>query len=485
MTGDDSSYGETQRAGRREALRESLAADVDRVVELLLRVCEGNRRSRDFTRSELRDAVVELCVHAPAYRSYVRPGVAPAATDGRFIDTMLADARASRPDLDDGIFAFLEALLLGDLPGDAEDGFVARFQQLTGPVAAKGEEDTAFYRWMPLLCLNDVGLEPDRAVVSVADFHERCARRQRRWPMTMLTTSTHVTKRGEDVRARVAVLSEMPDEWIAAVQRWRSANGSYRDTELDAPDARDEWFIYQTLAGAHPLTIDRAWPVIEKSLRETKRRTSWLRPSEPYERATRAFLESIIEPGRINSLAQTTLRLLCPGVPDTYQGTELWDSNLVDPDNRRAVDYAERERALSEVEGSSAAELWAFDRERGRPKLALLRACLAVRRRHAEAFGRDGSYTPVEVSGPGAARIIAFARGDAVVAVVPRLSRSGVPDEATVALPEGDWTNVLTGETHAGDIAFAKLRAGFPVAILESTVDFAASVSEGDLEPVR
>lgn len=485
-TGDDSSYRETAMAARREALAESLAADVERVVEVLLRVCDRNRRSRDFTRTELRNAVVELCVHAPGYRSYVRPGVEPTERDRRFIETAFQGARDGRPDLDAGVFEFIRSLLLGQQPGDVESEFVLRFQQLTGPVAAKGEEDTAFYRWIPLLCLNEVGIEPDEAVLSIAQFHERSLERQRRWPASLSTTSTHDTKRSEDVRARLAVLSEMPDEWLAAVERWRAMNRPRRSDVGDgeAPDAHDEWFIYQTLAGAHPLPIERAWPVVEKSLREGKRRTSWVRVDEAYEAGVHSFLDAIlddelftadfgalvsrlIEPGRVNALSLSTLRLLCPGVPDTYQGTELWDSSLVDPDNRRPVDYSVRSEALAAVESSSAAELWASQRESGWPKLALLRSAFAVRRRHPEAFGPDGTYVPLDVSGVDGERVLAFTRGDAVVAAVPLRPLAGSPDEAIIALPGGAWTNALTGETHAGDVAFGKVRGGFPVAVLE------------------
>ena len=479
FTGDDATYGDTQRAARREALRESLAADVERVVEILLHVCDRNRRSRDFTRTELRDAVAELCVHAPAYRSYVRAGTDLVAADRAFVDAMIAGARASNPDLDDGIVDFLRELLLGEVPGDVEAEFLARFQQLTGPVAAKGEEDTAFYRWVPLLCLNDVGIEPDRAAFAVREFHERCVELQQRWPATMLATSTHDTKRGEDVRARLAVLSELPVEWLAAVQRWHELNDRHRDHELDAPDPRDEWFLYQTLAGAHPLPIERAWPVIEKSLREGKRRTSWIRVNEPYERATRAFVEAVVadpvfvsdldafvagvlETGRTNSLVMVALKMLCPGVPDIYQGTELWDLSLVDPDNRRPVDYAARAAALDATEHGAVAEF---------PKLAVLHACLRLRRRHRGAFGPDGAYSPLEVTGAEATRVIAFARGDTVVAIVPRLLRRGLPDEAVVVLPEGDWINVLTDEHHTGSVAFAKLRGSMPLAVLERDLD--------------
>ena len=486
FTGDDSSYSQTRTGARRQALREAIASDVERVVELLLRVCDRDRRARDFTRSELRQAVVELCVHAPHYRTYVRQGVEPTDHDRAFVCAMLDAARASRPDLDEGVLGFLRSLLLNEVAGDAEGEFVARFQQLTGPVAAKGEEDTAFYRWVPLLCLNEVGVEPDDAVISVSEFHEHCGAQQRHWPLTMVTTTTHDTKRSEDVRARLAVLAEEPDAWVAAVDRWHARNDRHRDRDLDAPDARDEWFLYQTLVGAHPIALDRAWVVIEKSLRESKRRTSWLRPYDAYEHATRAFVESIlsddefvrdlgsvvaplVDAGYTNSLTLTALRLLCPGVPDTYQGTELWDFSLVDPDNRRPVDFDRRAAAVDAIEASTVADLWesASERARGAPKLALLRACLALRRRHPEAFGIDGSYTPLDVSGTDADRVIAFTRRETVCAVVPRLPRRGAPDDAVITLPDGDWTNLLTSESHAGTVSFGKLRAAAPLAVLE------------------
>ena len=367
VTGDASTYAETRVVARREALRDSLDADLERVVAMLMRVCERNRRWRDFTRSELRDVVTEVCVHASAYRSYARPGTEPTQSDRDFVERAIAGAVDDRPDLDPDLLDLVRQLLLGKLTGDDESTVMARFQQLTGPVAAKGEEDTAFYRWVPLLCLNEVGAEPDEPAITVEQFHARCVDVQRRWPLTMLTTSTHDTKRSEDVRARLAVLSEVDAEWIATVDRWCDENDRYRDVELDAPNRRDEWFIYQTLVGAHPVPVERAWPVIEKSFREAKLRTDWVRVDDEYESATRRFVESILaderfvadldrvvgsleEPGQVNALTQLALRLLCPGVPDTYQGSELWDLSLVDPDNRRPVDYGERAKALSAIE---------------------------------------------------------------------------------------------------------------------------------------
>lgn len=488
LTGDESSYGETRSVARREAATEALAADVERVVNLLLGVCEHNRRWRDYTRAELRDALTEVCVHAPAYRSYVRPGVPPTEADVAFVSTAIEGARDARPDIDADLFTFLSDLLLGVMAGDEAVELVARFQQLSGPIAAKGEEDTAFYRWVPVLCVNEVGCDPDEAPIGVDEFHTLCTDRQRRWPQAMLTTSTHDTKRGEDVRARLAALTEHPDEVLTALGRWIDANDRFRDRAIDAPDRRDEWYLYQTLIGAHPLTLERVWPVLEKSLRESKRRTSWVRVDEEYEHATKQFVEAILaddsfraeldavvaivrDAGFVNALTQTALRTLTPGVPDIYQGCELWDSSLVDPDNRRPVNYERRHRELASVAGTTVADLWATDRESGRPKLALLRECLALRARRPSAFDRDGTYEPLAVSGPDAERVIAFGRGGEVCVALPRLPGRGLPDAALVQLPPGRWRSVLTGAVHDGTVSFGELRGGAPLAVSELDLD--------------
>jgi (1->4)-alpha-D-glucan 1-alpha-D-glucosylmutase len=301
----------------------------------------------------------------------------------------------------------------------------------------------------------------------------------------MRTTSTHDTKRSEDVRARLAVLSEIPHEWDAAVAHWSALNNRHRDVEADAPDRNDEWIIYQTLVGAHPLASDRAWTVIEKSMREAKRRTSWTGPDEHYERATRRFLEGIlsdgsfmgdldqfvqriVEPGQENALAQVALRLLAPGVPDTYQGTELWDDSLVDPDNRRPVDFDVRARLLASIEGRPASDLWQHDRDSGAPKLALVRTCLDLRARHPDAVGPDGSYRPLPVDGRDREHVVAFARGDEIAVAISRLPATTAFEDVNVSLADGRWHNVLTGNDHdAGAIPFTALRGDFPVAVLE------------------
>jgi (1->4)-alpha-D-glucan 1-alpha-D-glucosylmutase len=478
FTGEALRFGEVLVASRREILEGILATDLERVVAVLVRVCEGQRRWRDFSRVELREAIAEVAVHVPAYRTYVVVGEEPVAADIALVTAAVAAAQASRPDIDIGLLNLLRELLLGSVQTPDAAELVARFQQLTGPLAAKGGEDTAFYRWTPLLAANEVGAEPDRPALDPEAFHDRSIETQRRWPRTMVTTSTHDTKRGEDVRARIAVLSEIPEQWTEAVARWSAMNG--------VPDRVTEWFLYQTLVGAHPLPLERAWPVLEKSMREAKTRTSWVRPDEEFEAEMRkvlermlvdpvfvadldAFVAPLVEPGRINALSQVALRLFSPGVPDTYQGCELWDDSLVDPDNRRPVDYDARRAALAEVEaGPDAGALWVDRQDSGLPKLALVRAGLELRRRRPEAFGRDGAYEPAPSS---SARVLAFARGASVLVAVPRLPFGGIDDAATVALPPGRWRSALVDAELKGDqpVPFAALRGAFPLAVLERT----------------
>ncbi|HEY2813126.1 MAG TPA: malto-oligosyltrehalose synthase [Acidimicrobiales bacterium] len=485
----DARYEQVRLAARRDVLGDGLDADLERLVALLVRVCEGRRRWRDFTRAELREATNEVIVRVGAYRAYVRANESPSEFDQRLVNDAIDGVERDMPDLDADLLDLLRVLFTGGLTGPDEAEAVARFQQLTGPVAAKGEEDTAFYRWTPLLSLNEVGSEPDHTAVDSAAFHAECARRQQVWPQAMLTTSTHDTKRSEDVRARLALLSEIPDAWSAAVAHWSAINNHLRDVEADAPDHQDEWFIYQTLVGAHPLPVERAWPVVEKSLREAKRRTNWTRSDEHYERAVHEFVDAIlsddefvadldrfvaplVDPGRINALAQVALRMLAPGVPDTYQGTELWDNSLVDPDNRRPVDYSMRTAMLSALDGrtDAAAAAWRDERGSGAPKLALAHACLQLRARHADSFGRAGTYAPLAVDGADAGNLVAFLRGEAVVAAVPRLPLSSSFADTNVHLPDGSWHNVLTAGTHAGGVVrFTTLSGDFPVVVLERT----------------
>ncbi|MBO0684701.1 MAG: malto-oligosyltrehalose synthase, partial [Candidatus Dormibacteraeota bacterium] len=324
--------------------------------------------------------------------------------------------------------------------------------------------------------------------VSPAEFHAACRRTAERRPLTMLTTSTHDTKRGEDVRARLAVLSEMPEAWDHAVCRWSEMNRRHRTGEL--PDRNTEYLLYQTLVGAWPISFGRAWAYLEKATREAKVHTSWLAPAADYEEALKMFvagamedpefladLEEFVEPvvelGYVNSLAQKLLCLTAPGVPDIYQGAELWDLTLVDPDNRRPVDLDLRERLLGELEGmgpGAAAAAWER-RSEGLPKLLLVWRTLQLRARRPGLF-TGGGYEPLTVSGPRQLHLVAFQRGGEVAVVVPRLT-SGLAREwgaTTVTLPAGSWVDHFTGaRLEGGKVAAGEILAAFPVALLERT----------------
>ncbi|HET7488122.1 MAG TPA: malto-oligosyltrehalose synthase [Acidimicrobiales bacterium] len=496
LTGQPTDVAEVVAAKKRLVLRDVLAADLNRLTALFVDVCEGNRRYRDYTRHELHEALREVLCWFPVYRTYVRPGTAVRDEDVAVVEEAVAAAAARRPDVDGDLFGFLADLLLlrhhrENPPGlpspvsPAEADLVARFQQVTGPVMAKAVEDTAFYDFVPLVSLNEVGGSPAEWGVSVAEFHHACAEAQAGWPTSMLATSTHDTKRSEDVRARLHLLSERPEEWAAAVRRWSAANDRHRSGP-GLPDANAEYLLYQTLVGAWPLPGDRAVAYMEKASKEAKARTSWIDPDPGYDAALRAFVEGVlgdaaflddlaafvaplVGPGRVTSLAQAVLRLTAPGVPDTYQGTELWDLSLVDPDNRRPVDYETRRRLLDELPGLDAAALWERAGE-GLPKLKVVTEALHLRRRRPEAFGAGGAYQPLAASGPRAAHVVAFSRGGAVATVVPRLvlGLAGDWGTTTVALPPGRWRNLLDGaDVGGGEVALAGLLGAFPVALLE------------------
>jgi (1->4)-alpha-D-glucan 1-alpha-D-glucosylmutase len=349
---------------------------------------------------------------------------------------------------------------------------------------AKGVEDTTFYQYNRLVSLNEVGGNPGRFGTPVETFHAHNARMADDWPLTMLATSTHDTKRSEDVRARIALLSEIPGEWAAAVGRWAEMNAGHKREAF--PDRNAEYLLYQVLIGAHPLGADRARSFMEKASREAKEHTSWIEPDAEYDEALAAFVEGVtadtgfqadlaafVAPlgtaGRVTSLAQQLLKLTSPGVPDVYQGTELWDLSLVDPDNRRPVDYDLRRRLLDRARTASAAEVLAMDDE-GTAKLWLTMRALDVRRRHlADPVG----YQPLVAAGERAENVVAYLRGEDVAVVVPRLVlglRDGWGD-TTVDLPAGRWTDELGGATVEGgsEVALRDLLAGFPVALLVRT----------------
>lgn len=485
FTGEDRSFSAVALDGRRLAVRDLLGSDLRRLSRQLLEIAE-RRDQRGHTPQEFSDVLAELAATLPVYRTYLRAG-------GSEVGAMMATrelaiaaerVRSLRPDLNAALLNFVEDVLAMRLPGEDAEDLALRFQQLTGAVMAKGVEDTAFYRYHRLISLNEVGDDPEQFGVSSEQFHTAMAYRQRRWPRTMNATSTHDSKRSEDVRARINLLSELPLEWADAVRRWAELNEAGRRTP-DAPDRNFEYFIYQTLVGVWPVTIERLWPVLEKSMREAKVQTSWNEPDARYERDVRRFTTAALErrsfiddlsrfvsrlipPARVASLAITLLRLTAPGIPDTYQGTELWDHSLVDPDNRRPVDFSVRRNLLDRLPGMSPHQVLA-ESDSGLSKLLVLTTGLQVRTCFPEAFGDAGTYVPLVAGGRGRRNVVGFTRGGQVATLVPRLPVRALSgwEDTTVALPRGFWADQFSGATFYGDrVPLKALLEGFPVALL-------------------
>jgi (1->4)-alpha-D-glucan 1-alpha-D-glucosylmutase len=490
FTGEDGDYPEIVHAAKLQIMREELATEVERLTSLLADVCERHRRQRDQTRRDLRDTLREVIAAFPVYRTYARPGSPVTSADRAHVAAAVAAARERRPDLDGELIGFIGELLVLGHPGAAEADFALRFAQVSAPVMAKGVEDTAFYRYQPLVSLNEVGGDPGRFGSEPAEFHQAMSAAAGRWPEAMLTLSTHDTKRSGDVRARLNLLSEMPEAWEQVTARWAERNERHKRTGW--PDRNAEYLLYQSLVGAWPIEAGRVAAFMEKAAKEAKVHTSWTEPQPEYDDALRAFVTGIladpgfvadleaflaehrlvergrVERGRVNSLAQTTLLLTCPGVPDLYQGTELWELSLVDPDNRRPVDYGARRRLLEAL--AQAGPEAALDRaDEGGPKLWLIHRVLAHRRRHPGAYGPGSGYQPLPALGAATAHAVAFTRTGGLAVVVPRLA-GGRPDgwgDTTVTLPTGTWVDVLTGDAvEAGEASVAALLRRFPVAVL-------------------
>jgi len=475
------------RAAKLQVMAQTLSADVSRLAVLLRRICDRLPRHRDHTLAELRTAVSELVAAMPVYRTYAEPGRAVGEDGAARLQAAVAQVRAARPDVDAELLALIVHLVLDpaarDGDADALD-FVLRLQQVSSAVMAKGMEDTTFYRAVALAALNEVGGGPRPFSASVAELHAHNATVQSRWPETLLATTTHDTKRSEDVRARLALLSEIPTEWARTVLAWRGRNAQHRRGEW--PDGVMELLLYQSMVGAWPVDRERMLAYMEKASREAKLHTSWIDPSPEYDAALRGFVEALygdagfleeveevvrplIQPGRVNALATALLKLTSPGVPDLYQGCELWTLSLVDPDNRRPVDWELRRALLERSRTVPAAQAWSDEADSGLPKLLLTRRALLLRERHPELFGVDGAYLPLAVTGACAEHVVAFARGAApgAVTVVPRLVL-GVRDwgDTAVRLPEGGWVDQLGDRRFAGDAPLRELLAGFPVALL-------------------
>ncbi|HEY6728656.1 MAG TPA: hypothetical protein VI197_31810, partial [Polyangiaceae bacterium] len=477
---------------KRLVLEQALGSDLKRLAERLIEICARQRRYRDFSRYELTEALVRLCIAFPVYRTYLRPSDRePSPNDRAVVRRACELASAQNPPLDPRVFEFLERLLLLEWRDPPELEFVMHWQQLTGPAMAKGLEDTAFYRHTRLVALNEVGGDPGHFSETPAEFHAWVQAREARQPSPLNATSTHDTKRSEDVRARLLVLSELPDRWCAAVRRWRQRLASKRGSSAAAgaeqfPDPGFEHLLLQNLVGAWPIDSDRMRQYAEKAMREAKRFSSWHQPNEAYEEAVfqyldllyrdrelvadiEGFVASIRDAGYANALSQVLLKALAPGVPDVYQGTELWDFSLVDPDNRRAVDYALRQRMLADLDRMTVSELW-DNRADGGIKMLVLRQALRLRAQRPDCFEAGAAYTPFQAFGPRADRVVAFQRGSAVIGVVTRwFARFGNDfGGTTLSLPPGLWRNVLAGgPPHSGEVSVSDLLGPVPVAALE------------------
>ena len=479
FTGEPMDSAKTVREKKILVLETLFTTEVMRLLDLLALIAKRRAVHRDFTAEQLRDALIEFAACFPVYRSYIRPEDGfVSESDLRYIKHATTQAVRARRDLPVGIFEFLRGLLLLTLHGELESEFVARFQQLTSPAMAKGVEDTTFYCLNYFTSLNEVGGDPGRFGVSSEEFHEFCRRQQERGGYSMLCSSTHDTKRSEDVRACLNVLSEIPGEWFQAVSRWSKMNEKHRKNHF--PDRNAEYLLYQTLAGAWPISLERILAYMEKASCEAKQHTDWSHRNPQYDRALKdyvtaaladndftrdleTFVASLTEAAHVNALAQTLLKLTAPGVPDIYQGNEIHDLSLVDPDNRRPVDFEERKRLLGEAKKISSEASWKR-RDEGMAKLWLIQKTLAYRARHEATFAAD--YEPIHASGDNADHIIAFLRGGKAMTIVPRFNRSRAGGLPSLLLPRGMWRNIFTEEMFIGEIAAAKLFRKFPVALL-------------------
>ncbi|MCK6588497.1 MAG: malto-oligosyltrehalose synthase [Polyangiaceae bacterium] len=526
-------------------LRTAMASELNVLAHGLNRISERDRHSRDFTLGALKDALREVIASFPVYRTYVNERGDPMSEHDRMaIMRAIRLARRRNPTTDASIFEFVRAILMQEVPSSVREEdrslwceFVMKFQQLTGPVMAKGLEDTAFYNYNRLVSLNEVGGEPERYGQSAQLFHRVNADRQRLWPCSMLTTSTHDTKRGEDVRARISVLSELPQAWEGAIRRLSGAAEKFK-TDLDgqlAPDRNEEYLLYQTLIGSYPAKaallaeggggagagaapekdyIDRIVAYMRKATKEAKVNTSWINANPEYDAALETFVRGLLSPegpfalhlaplallcayhGMWGALSQALLKLTAPGVPDIYQGNEMWDDSLVDPDNRRPVDYNVRAAALAEVrarrgEGRDLARELTQTAADGRIKLFVTMVALEARRNLREAFGSQAAYIPQTAAGPHAEHVVAFTRRageEEVVVVAPRLTAKlcggrrepplgAIWSETRIMIAEGRFMNLFTGETVSAEerdggsaLLLDQVLADFPVALLSRTM---------------
>ncbi len=522
------SFDEVLYASKYRIMRINLASEMNVLAREFHDLSMRDWRTRDFTLNGMLAALEEVIAAFPVYRTYVSERGAN-AEDDRHIEWAVAKAQRRWRAADTSIFDFIHGVLTGRL-GDGElhlppaDAMrvAMHFQQVTGPIMAKGCEDTAFYRYVRLLALNEVGGDPRRFGLSVAAFHHQMRDRARAGPRAMVTTATHDTKRGEDARVRLALLSEMPREWGRRQLRWLRLNRSYR-AQIDdepVPGRNVEYLFYQALLGAWPPGLapndlegmqdlsERLESYMIKAVREGKEQSSWSNPNAAYEVALSRFVRNALDASRpnlfladfhdlvallaplgaVSSLSQLVLKLTVPGVPDIYQGGELWDFSSVDPDNRRPVDWNARREMLEAIAKGGAANV-AANWQDGRTKLFVTRRLLAFRRSHPKLFA-EGDYQSLEATGDKCEHFCAFTRRQgeqglvvAVPRLVYRLYRNGAVDwgDANIALPPGRWRDVLTGGRLEGgaEVPVSRLLADFPVAVLSN--QSAARAAAGNL----
>jgi len=513
---------EVERA-KPQILRNNLSSEFTVLARRLARLAKSHPRTRDFTYQAIREALTDIVARFPVYRTYIATAE-PSDADERYIDWATRRAVKAPGLVDDTVYDFIRNVLLARWRPDDEQAreppeireIARRFQQLTGPVTAKSVEDTAFYRYTRFIALNEVGGEPSRWGCSVAAFHHATAARRQRAPAAMLATATHDHKRGEDVRARLAVLSELPAEWRQSLRRIARLNRSRRHLMAEgepAPSRKAEYLYYQAVLGAWPMELapedgagmaafaERMEAYMIKAVREAKLHTHWARPDAAYEAGVSQFVRDTLDPrrskaflremkrlvdrvapaGAINGLAQCVLKYTAPGVPDLYQGTECWDLSLVDPDNRGSVDYAARGAFLAGVRQDGLENLLASWRD-GRVKLGVIAALLDARRRRPELFAQ-GSYEPVEPRGPASDRLIAFIRRygeESLLVVLPRLAAHAAVGDGALSLDALQWgdsvlgpgaeafigaRHLFTGRT-VEDLRPGSLLGSFPVCVL-------------------
>ena len=516
----------------------SLAGELTVLSNALLRLAREDRRTRDFTFSLLRNALADIIASFPVYRTYIVDKAS--AQDRKFIDWAIGRARRRSLAADASVFDFLRRVLLGrPLPGasaglaEGYRTFARRVQQYTAPVAAKGIEDTALYRHHRLISVNDVGGEPDSFGMSIAAFHAASKDRAQNWPHTMLATSTHDAKRSEDVRARIDVISELPAAWRLTVRRWTRMNRRHKRIVggESAPSRNDEYLLYQSLVGSFPHGPQSDDELVEyaervdgamlKSTRESKVVTSWIQPNTAYEAALTNFIKELLAPkesnlflddlrvnasvfawyGALNSITIGTFKALSPGVPDFYQGCEAIELSLVDPDNRRPVDYTRRSELLADAQQlaertdrSDALRDWLQQAPDGRAKFWAIWRALQVKREHADLF-ENADYVPLEARGERAQHVVAFARqrgAERVIVIGARLFAGlgldvgelpvgGVWGDTTITLPSlfnGDasaspaadtFVDAISGavlKSAVGDLSVAQVLKQFSTAVL-------------------